>query len=70
MREGGSRDDGGVFDAHAVMHLVTFLQAAQDCDGVFDIGLADKDNLEATFEGGVFFDVFTVLIGRGGADGA
>ena len=70
MRQGGRRHDSGVFDAHAVMYLVTFLQAAQDCDGVFDIRLADKDKLEATFEGGVLFDVFTVLIERGRADGA
>jgi hypothetical protein len=70
MRERGRGDDGGIFDADAVMHFVLLFQAAKDGDGVFDIGLADENNLEAAFEGGIFFDVLAVLVERGGADGA
>ena len=52
------------------MHFVFLFQAAKNGDGVFDVGLADENNLEAAFEGGVFFDVLAVLVQRGGADGA
>ncbi len=52
------------------MDLVFFLQAAKDGDGVFDIGLAHENNLEAALEGSVFLDVFAVFVERGGADGA
>ncbi len=70
VRKRGRGDDGRVFDAHAVMHFVLFLQAAKDRDGVFDVGLADEDNLEAAFERGIFLDVLAVFVQRGGADGA
>ena len=70
MRKRGGGDDGGVFDANAVMHLVFFFKAAQDRDGVFDVGLADEDDLEAAFKGGIFLDVFAIFVQRGGADGA
>src|ERR1022692_3283925 len=69
MRERGGGDDGGILDADAVMHLVLFFQAAQNRDGVLDIGFADENNLETAFEGSVFFDVLTVLVERGCADG-
>ena len=70
MRKRGGSYDGRVFDAHAVMHFVFLFQAAKDRDGVLDVGLADKDNLEAALEGGIFLDVFAILVERGGADGA
>src|SRR4029077_17671688 len=70
MGKRGGGDDGRVFNAHAVMHFVTLLQAAKNSDGVFDIGLAYENDLEAAFESGVFFDVFTILIESGCADGA
>ena len=41
-------DQCGVGDAHAVVHLVPVLQAAEDADGVFDRRLADVHLLEAT----------------------
>ena len=70
MRERRGSNDGGVLDANSVMHFIALLQAAEDRDCVFDIGLADEDDLEAAFEGSVFFDVLAVLAERGGADGA
>ena len=70
MRERGRGNDGRIFDAHAVMHFVFFFQAAKNRDGVFDVGLADEDDLEAAFERGVFLDVLAVFVERGGADGA
>ncbi len=36
MAQRGRRDHGAVGDAHAVVHLVALLQAAQDADGVLD----------------------------------
>ena len=69
MRKRRGGDDGRILDAHAVMHFVALFQAAQNGDGVFDIGLADENDLEAAFEGGIFLDVFAVFVERGGADG-
>jgi len=51
-----------------VVHLVPFLQAAQDGDGVLDARLTDDDGLEAALERGVLLDVLAVLRERGGAD--
>ena len=70
VRERGRGDDGRVFDAHAVMHFVFFLQAAKDRDGVFDVGFADENDLEAALESRIFFDVLAIFVERGGADGA
>ena len=69
VRERGRGHDGRVLDAHVVVRLVALFQPAQDGDGVFDVGLADVDDLEAAFEGGVLLDVFAVLVQRGCADG-
>ena len=70
VRERRGGDDGRVLDADLVVRLVALLQAAQDGDGVLDVGLADVDDLEAAFEGGVLLDVLAVLVQRGCADGA
>ncbi len=70
VRERGGGDDGGVLDADLVVGLVALAQAAQDGDGVFDVGLADVDDLEAALEGGVLLDVLAVLVEGGCADGA
>ena len=70
MRKGGGRNDGGIFDAHAMVHLVALFQPAQDGDGVFDRGLTHVDRLEAALEGGILFDVLAILVKRGGADRA
>ena len=70
LRKHRGGDDRCVLDAHAVMHFVAFLQAAQDGDGVFHGGLADEDRLEAALERGIFFDVLAIFVERGRADGA
>ena len=68
--EGGGGDDGGVLDADLVVRLVALAQAAQDVDGVFDVGLANVDDLEAALERGVLLDILAVLVERGCADAA
>ena len=62
MRKHGRRDDGRILDAHAMMHLVLFLQTAQNGNGVFHVGLADVDDLEAALKGRIFFDVLAILV--------
>ena len=59
-----------VLDAHVVVRLVAVFQAAQNGDGVFDVGLADVDDLEAALECGVLLDVLAVFVERCCADGA
>ncbi len=66
----GRRDQRGVGDAHAVVHLVAVLEAAQDADGVLHRRLADEHLLEAPLQRGVLLDVLAVLVERGGADHA
>ena len=66
----GRRDQRGVGDPHAVVHLVAVLEAAQDADGVLDRRLADQHLLEAPLQRGVLLDVLAVLVERGGADHA
>jgi len=66
--EGGRLHDGRVADAHAVVHLEAFLQAAQNGDGVLHARLVDHDGLEAPLQGRVLLDVLAVFIGGGGAD--
>src|ERR1700692_2675006 len=70
VREGCSGDDCRIFDAYAMMNFVALFQAAKNGDGVFNVGLADENNLEAAFERGIFLDVFTVFVERGRANGA
>ena len=68
VRQHGGGDERGVLDAHAVVHLVALLQAAQDADGVLDGRLGDVHLLEAPLEGGVLLDVLAVLVERRRAD--
>ena len=68
VRQHGRGDERGVLDAHAVVHLVALLQAAQDADGVLDRRLGDVHLLEPALEGGVLLDVLAVLVERRGAD--
>src|SRR5258708_4951140 len=70
VRKGCGRKNGGVFDAHAMVHLITLLQSAQDRDGIFDRGLFDQNRLKAALQGGIFLDIFLVFIERRGANGA
>ena len=52
------------------MHLVLFLESAQDGNGVFDRRLSDVDRLEAALQSRVLLDVLLVLVERRGADAA
>jgi hypothetical protein len=68
MREDGGSDERGVLDTHAVMHLVSLAQPAEDRNRVLDIRLFDEDWLEASFERRVLLDVLAVFIQRRRAD--
>ena len=68
VRERGGGHQRGVLDAHAVVHLVALLEAAQDADGVLHGGLAHHHRLEAPLQRRVLLDVLAVLVERGGAD--
>ena len=68
VRQGGGGNDGAVGDLHAVEHLVTFLQAAENGDGVLYRGLVHHDGLEPPLQGGVLLDILAVLVQGGGAD--
>ena len=48
--------------------FVALFESAQNGDRVFHAGLADKNLLETTFQRSVFFNVFAVLIQRGGTN--
>ena len=61
-------DQRGVLDAHAVVHLVALLQAAQNGDRVLHVRLVHVDGLEAALQRLVLLDVFAVLVDRRGAD--
>src|SRR5208282_1610296 len=68
LGEGGRGYDGAVLDAHPVVHLVFFLQAPEDGDGILHRGLAHHDGLEAALQGRVLLDVFAVFVDGGGPD--
>ena len=68
VRQRRRGDQRAVGDAHAVMHLVFVLEAAQDRDRVLDARLVDIDRLEAPRQSGVLLDVLLVFVERGGAD--
>ena len=62
------RHQGGILDAHPVVHLVALLEAAQDGDGVLHRGRVDQHRLEAALQGGVLLDVLPVFVQGGGSD--
>ena len=62
MRERGRGHDGRVLDAHVVVRLVAILQAAQNGDGVFHVGLADVNDLKTALQGRVLLNVLAVLV--------
>src|SRR5690348_330191 len=70
MREHRGSDDGGVLNADAVMDFVAFLEAAENGNRVLDRGLGNHHGLKAALKSRVFFDVFAVLVERGGANSA
>ena len=49
-------------------HFVPLFQAAQDGDGVFHRGLIHLHRLETALQGGVFLDILSVLVQRGGTN--
>ena len=62
QRCGGN--DGGVRDFHAVEHLVTFLQATENGDGILHRGFIHLHRLEPALQSGVLFDILAVLVQR------
>ena len=68
VAEHGGRHQGAVSDPHPVVHLVAFLQAAQDRDRVFHGRLIHHHLLETTLQRRVLFDVLAVFVKGGGAD--
>ena len=64
----GCRDDRRIGDAHAVMRLVSVLQAAQDRDRVLDGRLGDEHRLEAPRERRILLDMLAIFVERGRAD--
>ena len=70
VRQDSGSDQGFITDADAMMDFVTFFQATENGDRVFDRRLVDHDRLETTFQSGIFFDVFLVFIEGRSADAA
>src|SRR5660398_154504 len=66
--EYGRRHQGGVLDAHPVVHFISFFESPQDGDGVFRAWLPDEDGLEATLQSGILLHVLPVLIKGSCAD--
>ena len=67
FRQGHGGNGGRVLDAHAMVHLVFFLDAAQDGDGILDGRLLHQHLLKTALQGRVLFDL-AVFVQRGGAD--
>ena len=65
----GSCNQGIVLDTHLVVHLITFLQATQNTDGVFHTRLVDKHTLETAFQSLVFLKILLILGQRGSTNG-
>ena len=64
MGQGRGGDDGGVRDFHAVEHLVTFLQATENGDGILHRGFIHLHRLEPALQSGVLFNILAVLVQR------
>ena len=58
MGKRGRRHNRRILDANAVMNLVPFLQSTQNGDRVLDVGLANKNNLETSFQCRILLDIF------------
>lgn len=68
IRELDSADDRIILDLNLMEGLIFVLDAAQDLDRIIDRRFIDGDRLETTFQCGVLFDVFAILVQRGGTD--
>ena len=44
------------------MNLVTLFQSTQDCYRIFDRGFLHHHSLKPPFEGGILFDILTILV--------
>ena len=70
MRKDRGRNQGGVLNAHTMMHFVTFLQSTQDCDRVFYARFSHHYRLKTPFQCRILFDIFAIFIEGGGPDRA
>ena len=52
-----------------MVNFITFLQAAQNGDGVLHAGFRHHDRLKPSFQGRILFNVFAVFVQRRRADG-
>ena len=68
VREHRRRDERAVLDAHAVVDLEAFLEAAQNRDGVLDARRLYEHRLETPLERRVFLYILAVLFERRRAD--
>ena len=68
MRQLSRRNNGRVGDIDAVVHLVFFLQSAQDRNRALHRGLIDQHLLKAALERGILLHIFAIFVERGGAD--
>ena len=68
MGQKRGRHQGIVRDLDAVIYLITLLQAPENGDRILHRRFIHHDRLEPSGQGGIFFDVFPVLIQSGGAD--
>ena len=53
-----------------MVHLIAFLEPAQDADGVLHRRLGDQDGLEPPLQRRVLLDALAVLVKRGRSDAA
>ena len=58
----------GIGDLHAVIDLITLLDASQDGNGVLHRGLVHHDRLETPLQCRILFDVLMILLQGGGTD--
>ncbi len=68
VRQGRRRDQRAVGDPDPVVHLVFFLDAAQDRDRVLDRRLGDEDRLKPPGQRRVLLDLLAVFVQGRGAD--
>ena len=68
VRQHRSRHKSAVTEFDSVVDLVTFFQSPQNGNGVLHRGGIDHNGLKTAFQSGIFFDIFSVLIQRRGAD--
>ena len=70
MRELGSGNESIVLNTHLVVVFITFLQTAQNADGILHTWLVHHDSLESAFECLVLFEILLVFFQCGGSDGS